>query len=60
MVDKLNAGIAKVLQLPDVSKQMQNQGAEPWSTSPEQFDKYLRSEVVKLGKIVRESGAKAE
>ena len=60
VVDKLNGGIAKILQLPDVSKQMQNQGAEPWSTSPEQFDKYLRAEVVKLGKIVRESGAKAE
>ena len=59
-IDKLNGGIAKILQLPDVSKQMQNQGAEPWSTSPEQFDTYLRSEVVKLGKIVRESGAKAE
>jgi tripartite-type tricarboxylate transporter receptor subunit TctC len=60
VVDRLNGGIAKILQLPDVSKQMQNQGAEPWSTTPDQFDQYLRSEVVKLGKIVKESGAKAE
>jgi tripartite-type tricarboxylate transporter receptor subunit TctC len=60
VIDKLNAGIARILQLPDVSKQMHNQGAEPWSTTPEQFDKYVRSEVTKLGKIVKESGAKAE
>jgi tripartite-type tricarboxylate transporter receptor subunit TctC len=60
VIDKLNAGIARILQLPDVRKQMQNQGAEPWSTTSEQFDQYVRSEVTKLGKIVKESGAKAE
>jgi tripartite-type tricarboxylate transporter receptor subunit TctC len=60
VIDKLNGGIAKILQIPDVSKQFQNQGAEPMTLSAEQFDKYMRSEVVKLGKIVKESGAKAE
>jgi tripartite-type tricarboxylate transporter receptor subunit TctC len=60
VIDKLNGGIAKILHMPDVSKQFQNQGAEPMTMSPEQFDQYMRSEVVKLGKIVKESGAKAE
>jgi tripartite-type tricarboxylate transporter receptor subunit TctC len=60
IVDKLNGAIIKVLQLPDVSKQLHNQGADPYTMPPEQFDKYIRGEVVKLGKIVRESGAKAE
>jgi tripartite-type tricarboxylate transporter receptor subunit TctC len=59
-IDKLNAGISKILQLSDVSKQMQNQGADPFPMTPDQFDQYLRSEVVKLGKIVKDSGAKAE
>ena len=28
--------------------------------TPEQFDKFLATEVARLGKVVRESGAKAE
>ena len=60
IIDRLNAAMIKVLHLPEVAKQLQNQGAEPYTMAPEQFDKYLRGEVAKLGKIVRDSGAKAE
>jgi tripartite-type tricarboxylate transporter receptor subunit TctC len=60
IIDRLNAAMIKVLHLPDVTKQLQNQGAEPYTMAPEQFDKYIRAEVAKLGRIVRESGAKAE
>ena len=60
IIDRLNAAMIKVLHLPDVTKQLQNQGADPYTMSPEQFDKYIRAEVTKLGRIVRESGAKAE
>ena len=60
VVDRLNAAMIKVLHMPDVAKQLQNQGADPYTMSPEQFDKYIRAEVAKLGRIVKESGAKAE
>jgi len=60
IIDRLNAAMIKVLHLPEVAKQLQNQGAEPYTMAPEQFDKYLQGEVAKLGKIVRDSGAKAE
>ena len=60
IIDKLNAAVLKALSLPDVSAQLRNQGADPMPMTPEQYDQYIRSEVVKLGKIVRESGAKAE
>ena len=60
VVGKLNADIIKVLQLPDVRERLLAQGAEPvWST-PGEFDAYLKSEVAKLGRIVTDSGAKAE
>ena len=39
--------------------QLRNQGADPMPMTADEYDKYIRSEVVKLGKIVRESGAKA-
>jgi tripartite-type tricarboxylate transporter receptor subunit TctC len=60
IVERLNSAIIQVLKMPDVSKAMSNQGADPFYTSADEFDKYLRAEVVKLGRIVKESGAKAE
>lgn len=60
VIEKLNGAIANILRMPDVAKQMQNQGADAMVMSPDAFDKFIRSEVVKLGRIVRESGAKAE
>jgi tripartite-type tricarboxylate transporter receptor subunit TctC len=60
VIDKLNGGVLKILRLPDVASQLQNQGGDPMPMTPDEYDKYIRAEVVKLGKVVRESGAKAE
>jgi tripartite-type tricarboxylate transporter receptor subunit TctC len=60
IVNQLNAAIIKVLQMPDVRERMLSQGAEPVWDTPAQLDKYISDEIVKLGKIVRDSGAKAE
>lgn len=60
VVDRLNAAVLKILALPEVAAQLRSQGADPMPMTPEQYDRYIRSEVDKLGKIVRESGAKAE
>lgn len=60
VIDKLNAAVIKILAMPDVAAQLRNQGADPMPMSAGDYDKYIRSEVVKLGKVVRESGAKAE
>ena len=60
VIDKLNAAVVKILRDPTVAQQLQNQGADPMPMTPEEYDKYIRSEVVKLGRVVKESGAKAE
>ena len=60
VIDKLNTTVIKILSVPDVAAQLQNQGADPMPMKPDEYDRYIRSEVVKLGKIVKESGAKAE
>lgn len=60
VVEKLNAAVLKILAMPDVAAQLRNQGADPMPMSPDEYDKYIRSEVVKLGRIVKESGAKVE
>ena len=60
LINKLNADIVKVLQMPDVRERLLVQGAEPVSDTPAQLDAYVRDEIVKLGKIVRESGARVD
>jgi len=60
LIAKLNADIVKVLQMPDVREKLLAQGAEPVSSTPAELDAYVRNEIVKLGKIVRDSGARAD
>jgi tripartite-type tricarboxylate transporter receptor subunit TctC len=60
LVDRLNADIIKVLQMPDVRERLLAQGAEPVWSKPAELDAYVRSEIGKLGKIVRDTGAKPE
>lgn len=57
---KLNAAIVKVLAQPDVKKKINEQGAEVYSETPEQFAAFIQTESVKWGKVVKESGASAD
>ncbi|MOA13931.1 Tripartite tricarboxylate transporter family receptor [compost metagenome] len=60
IVAKLNAALVKVLAQPDVKKKINDQGAEAYSETPAQFAAFIKSESVKWGKVVRESGAVAD
>ena len=58
--EKLNAEVNKLLDLTDVKQTMAKQGATTMGMSIEQFDKFLRDEIVKWAKIVKISGAKVD
>jgi tripartite-type tricarboxylate transporter receptor subunit TctC len=60
IVTKLNAEMNRVMRLPEVAQRLAGDGVEPVGTTPEQFAAYLRQEIVKWGKVVKLSGAKAE
>ena len=47
----------QVLAQPDVKKKINEQGAEVYSETPEQFAAFIQAESVKWGKVVKESGA---
>jgi tripartite-type tricarboxylate transporter receptor subunit TctC len=60
ILQKLNADINKILNSADVKETWLKQGTITMGMSIEQFDKFLREEIVKWGKIVKVSGAKLD
>ena len=60
VLERINAEVRKVIDSPDVKAAWAKQGAFPMGMSIEQFDKFLRAEIVKWAKAVRASGARAD
>ena len=60
IVDALNHEIVKALGTADMKSFMNGLGAEPYSSTPQQFAAFIRSELTKWSKVVKESGAKAD
>ena len=60
VVAKLNAEFNKALQQPDLRKRLGDEGADPLGGTPEQFAQVIRDDIVRWGKIVKESGARAD
>lgn len=60
IIAKLNGAIGKTLANPDARKQLTNQGIEAVGGTPDEFAKFVLSEVQKMGRIIKASGAKPE
>jgi tripartite-type tricarboxylate transporter receptor subunit TctC len=56
VIRKVNSAARKALESTDVARKLQAAGLDPQPTSPEAFDKLLRSEIEKWRKVVTESG----
>ena len=58
IVVKLHAELLRILQNPEVQKQLLNAGQEvAWQETPEQFGEMLKAEAAKWARMVKESGA---
>jgi tripartite-type tricarboxylate transporter receptor subunit TctC len=60
IVERLNAAINTATGRAELKQRLSSQGAEPLSGTPEELAAYLKRELEKYGKIVRESGVKVE
>jgi len=60
VLEKLNAEISKVVNAPEVKEAWARQGAVPMAMTLEQFDRFLREDIVKWAKVVKLSGAKVD
>ncbi|MBI4195470.1 MAG: tripartite tricarboxylate transporter substrate binding protein [Betaproteobacteria bacterium] len=60
LVTKINGDIAAILDMSDMKQRLEKLGADPAPQSPEEFAKFVRAEVEKWSKVVKESGAKVD
>ena len=60
VVNTLSRAIAKGINAPDTKAFLSNMGVEPAGTTPQEFAAFIKSEMTKWAKVVKESGAKVE
>ena len=60
IITKLNAEAVRILAQAELKERFVAMGAELVSSTPEEFGAYIKSETAKWGKVIRDSGARAE
>jgi len=60
IIDQLNAEMKRILAEPDVKERLSTLAFTPVGDSPEQFAAYIKAEIAKWGKAVKQSGARAD
>jgi tripartite-type tricarboxylate transporter receptor subunit TctC len=59
-IAKLNADLAKALNAPEIQQRLAEQGIDVTPTTPEQLAEFIKSEVAKWAKVVRQAGIAQE
>jgi tripartite-type tricarboxylate transporter receptor subunit TctC len=60
VLDRLSAEVNKIVNSVEVKDAWAKQGAAPMAMTVDQFDKFLREDIVKWAKVVKLSGAKVD
>jgi tripartite-type tricarboxylate transporter receptor subunit TctC len=60
IIARLHAETAKALKSPDVAKRLEELGLDAGGMTPDELGALIRSDIPRLGKVVRDSGAKID
>ena len=60
LLERLSAEVKKVIHASDVKDNWAKQGAVPMDMSPEQFGKFVRADIAKWAKLVKDTGMKVD
>ena len=60
IITKLNSELNQILRLPDIQEKNAAVGADAVGGSPEQFSEYLKSEIAKFARVVKEAKISAQ
>ena len=56
VIEKIQRDVARQLQEPDLRERLRRDGSDPEVSTPEQFDAFVRSELEKWGRVVKQAG----
>lgn len=59
-VDKLSSEVQTIFKRQDIRERLIQMGIDPVGNSPAQFDQFLKDEVAKWGKVIKQAGVKIE
>src|SRR4051794_1293310 len=60
ILDRLSAAVNKIINAPDVKENWGKQGALPMAMTPDEFGKFLRADIAKWAKLVKDTGMKVD
>jgi len=60
ILDRLSAEVNKIINAPEVKENWGKQGAAPIGMTPDQFGQFLREDVTKWSKLVKDTGMKVD
>ncbi|MGH8619606.1 MAG: Bug family tripartite tricarboxylate transporter substrate binding protein [Burkholderiales bacterium] len=60
IITRLRDEVVKALQIADVNERLVSSGADPVGNTPEEFAAIMRTDLARMAKLVRESGARAD
>jgi tripartite-type tricarboxylate transporter receptor subunit TctC len=58
IIDRYNKEIVKILNLPDVKSKLSTMEFQVIGSSPEQFSQWIKTETVRWGKVIKDTGTK--
>ena len=60
IVDRYNREIVRILRSPEIQQKLEGMQFELVAGTPEQFAQWIQSEIPRWGKVIKDTGAKAE
>lgn len=60
ILDRIQAATRQVLDTPEVKERFKAFGLDPVASSPDEFTRFMRAEIVKWSKVIKDSGAKVD
>ncbi len=60
IITRLNGELVKIIAMPDTKEKMQNAGFEPLSSTPEKFAEFIKTEIVRWGKVIKDANISVE
>lgn len=60
IINFIHAEVVKVLNIPDIREKLVAAGSDPVGSTPEEFSAYVKSELARWGKIIRDNNVRSE